>query len=72
MDEFPHFSIGRSSEGFYCQYRPMDEEFVTHWGPYSPYKSIPYFIIYGAGLTPNHPFQVEIRLSFEMIVDASV
>lgn len=50
-----------------CRYRVSNEDFMD-FGPYSPYSSIPYFMIYGKGLQEGSSIFVETVKHFEGVV----
>ena len=52
-----------------CRYRISDENF-TEFGPYTPYSTLPYYLIYGKGLQQNSTIFIEVIKHFEGIVTA--
>lgn len=63
----PQYQTFKLREPIICRYRVTNEDFMD-FGPYSPYSSIPYFIIYGKGLQENSSVFVEIVKHYEGVV----
>lgn len=49
MDGLPEYRVYNAYEHILCKYRFEDDDLLG-FGPYTPYKSIPFFIIWGEGL----------------------
>lgn len=47
-------------------------EELLDFGPYTPYMSIPYFLIYGEGLPELQPFYITAKRNFEVIVTPEI
>lgn len=52
MDNMPAYRLVSAQEGIMCKYKHADDDFMG-FSPYTPYKSVPYFVIWGEGLPPN-------------------
>lgn len=70
LEDNPAFWVFNTYENIIIVYKPTLPEFNT-FGPYSPYLSIPYFIVYGEGITANSSFFVEVKITIEGIVNPS-
>lgn len=54
-----------------ARYTNTEDEFLQY-GPYTPYKSIPYFFIQGEGIESQSPFLIEVRRHVEIVVTPDV
>lgn len=55
------------SDSVRIRYKITDDSF-TEWGPYTPYKTVPFYLVLGEGLGANMPFYVDGKRSFEVVV----
>lgn len=63
----PQFKTLTLDEPIVCRYRVTNDDFMD-FGPYSPYSSIPYFLIYGKGLQEGSSVFVETVKYYEGVV----
>ena len=59
------------AEPMIVRYKRTDDEY-TEFGPYTPYKSIPFFFIRGEGMQPNAPFYIEATRNMEIVVTETI
>lgn len=72
FDVYPIHEIHPISEyPVLARYTNTEEEFLQY-GPYTPYKSIPFYIIQGEGIETGSPFMIEVRRHVEIIVTPDV
>lgn len=50
-----------------CTYKSVNDNHLE-MGPYSPYESVPYTIIYGKGLAPNSSIFIYCERTYEGMV----
>lgn len=63
----PQFKTLTLDEPIVCRYRVTHDDFMD-FGPYSPYVSVPYFLIYGKGLQEGSSVFVETIKYYEGVV----
>lgn len=63
----PQFKTLTLDEPIVCRYRVTNDDFMD-FGPYSPYISVPYFLIYGKGLQEGSSVFVETLKYYEGVV----
>lgn len=67
---FPEYKVFDLEKPIVCRYRLSDNDF-TEFGPYTPYSTLPYYIIYGKGLQEGSTIFVETIKHFEGVVVSS-
>lgn len=67
LHNFPEYRSFTLEKPFVCRYRMTDDDF-TEFGPYTPYSTLPFYIIYGKGLQEGSTVFVEVIKHFEGIV----
>lgn len=67
LHNFPKYQTFNLEEPIICRYRLTMDDF-SEFGPYTPYSTIPFYIIYGKGLQEGSSVYVEICKHFEGIV----
>lgn len=63
----PQFKTMTLDKPIICRYRATADDFME-FGPYSPYSSVPYFLIYGKGLQETSSVFVEVVKHYEGVV----
>jgi hypothetical protein len=63
----PQFKTLTLEKPIICRYRVTHDDFMD-FGPYSPYSSLPYFLIYGKGLQEGSSVFVEVVKHYEGVV----
>lgn len=71
LNDFPVYKIQNAKNPLYCRHVTSDPDF-NNFGPYTPYKSIPYYIIIGEGLPQNGKFWLEASRTIEGIISPSL
>jgi len=67
LHNFPEYRSFTLEKPFVCRYRLTHDDF-TEFGPYTPYSSLPFYLIYGKGLQENSSIFVEVIKHFEGVV----
>lgn len=67
LHNFPEYKTFTLEAPIVCRYRMTHDDF-TEFGPYTPYSSIPFYLIYGKGLQEGSTVFVEIIKHFEGVV----
>lgn len=67
LHNFPEYRTFTLEDPIVCRYRMTHDDF-TEFGPYTPYSTLPFYIIYGKGLQEGSTVFVEIVKHFEGVV----
>lgn len=67
LHNFPEYKSFTLDEPIICRYRMTHDDF-TEFGPYTPYSSLPFYMIYGKGLQEGSSVFIEIIKHFEGVV----
>lgn len=67
IDNMPVYKVFSIDDEIVLKYTFEDDDFYG-FGPYTPYKMIPFFIIWGEGLPPNSAFFVQCERTIEGVV----
>lgn len=70
MMHLPEYRSMTLDAPLFCRYRLTSDE-LTEFGPYSPYNTIPYFIVYGVGLQEGSSIFIEVEQHFEGVIVSS-
>ena len=67
MVNFPEYKTLSLDKPIVCRYRLSDDDY-TDFGPYTPYSTLPYYLIYGKGLQKDSTIFIEMIKHFEGVV----
>lgn len=67
LHNFPEYRSFTLEEPIVCRYRMTHDDFAE-FGPYTPYSTLPFYLIYGKGLQEGSSVFIEIIKHFEGVV----